>query len=82
MRNPMISGVLFVLLGEAVFLGSVSLLIWFLIFFELNALIMPLIEEPTMVDRFGDDYVSYKRNVPRWIPRLKPWTPGQTRGTR
>jgi protein-S-isoprenylcysteine O-methyltransferase Ste14 len=77
-RNPMISGVLFVLLGEAIFLGSVSLLIWYLVFFALNALIMPLIEEPMMEDRFGSDYVSYKRNVPRWIPRLKPWTPRQT----
>jgi hypothetical protein len=23
--------------------------------------------------RFGDDYILYKKNVPRWIPRLNPW---------
>ena len=72
-RNPMISGVLFVLLGEAVLAGSVSLLWWFLIFFAINAVVMPLIEEPVLEERFGSDYVTYKRNVPRWIPRLKPW---------
>jgi hypothetical protein len=41
----MISGVLSVLLGEAILLGSVPLLVWFLAFFALNALSMPLIEE-------------------------------------
>jgi protein-S-isoprenylcysteine O-methyltransferase Ste14 len=76
-RNPMISGVLSILLGEAILLGSVPLLVWFVIFFTLNALTMPLIEEPLLESRFGSEYVTYKRNVPRWIPRLKPWTPGR-----
>jgi hypothetical protein len=25
------------------------------------------------VKRFGSDYLMYKPNVPRWIPRLRPW---------
>ncbi len=75
-RNPMISGVLSVLLGEAVLLGSVPLLLWFLAFFAVNAIIMPSIEEPLLESRFGGDYATYKRNVPRWIPRPKPWKPG------
>ena len=74
-RNPMISGVLSILLGQAILFGSVPLLVWFVIIFALNALTMPLIEEPLLESRFGSDYVTYKRNVPRWIPRLKPWTP-------
>ena len=74
-RNPMISGVLSILLGEAILLGSWPLFVWFLVFFALNALTMPLVEEPILEGRFGGDYVTYKRNVPRWIPRLKPWTP-------
>ena len=32
-------------------------------------------EEPGLEKRFGAEYVEYKRNVPRWIPRLKPWRP-------
>jgi len=78
-RNPMISGVLSILLGEAILFGSVPLLVWFVIFFALNALTMPLIEEPLLESRFGSEYVTYKRNVHRWIPRLKPWTPGERR---
>jgi protein-S-isoprenylcysteine O-methyltransferase Ste14 len=64
-RNPMISGVLSILLGEAVLLGSVALLLWFLVIFVANALIMPLIEEPLLESRFGSDYTTYKQNVPR-----------------
>jgi hypothetical protein len=24
---------------------------------------------------FGEDHVGYKENVPRWVPRVKPWDP-------
>ena len=72
-RNPMISGVLSILLGEAVLLGSLPLLYWFLFFFALNAVYIPLSEEPGLVRRFGEEYLRYKANVPRWVPRLRPW---------
>jgi protein-S-isoprenylcysteine O-methyltransferase Ste14 len=72
-RNPMISGVLSILLGESALLGSPPLLLWFLAFFAVNALWMPLVEEPGLERRFGDDYLLYKRAVPRWIPRRTPW---------
>jgi protein-S-isoprenylcysteine O-methyltransferase Ste14 len=75
-RNPMITGVMSILLGEAVGLGSPPLLIWFALFFTVNAVYMPLVEEPGLARRFGDDYAVYKRNVPRWLPRPRPWTPG------
>jgi protein-S-isoprenylcysteine O-methyltransferase Ste14 len=74
-RNPMISGVLFILLGEAVLLGSPPLLVWFLVGFAVNAIYIPLTEEKSLERRFGGQYLAYKRNVPRWIPRLRPWTP-------
>jgi protein-S-isoprenylcysteine O-methyltransferase Ste14 len=72
-RNPMISGVLAVLLGEAVMLGSPPLAIWAGAFFTLNAIFIPLFEEPLLVRRFGADYEAYRAEVPRWIPRLRPW---------
>jgi protein-S-isoprenylcysteine O-methyltransferase Ste14 len=78
-RNPMISGVLAILLGEAALLGSVPLLTWFALFFAVNAIWMPLVEEPGLERRFGADYVAYKRSVPRWLPRLSPWEPGSAR---
>jgi protein-S-isoprenylcysteine O-methyltransferase Ste14 len=75
-RNPMISGVLFVLLGEALLTASQPLFGWFLIFALINAIYIPLLEEPGLVHRFGDEYRTYKRNVPRWIPRWRPWESG------
>jgi protein-S-isoprenylcysteine O-methyltransferase Ste14 len=72
-RNPMISGVLFVLLGEAAAFGSVAVLLWFAAVFGLNAVYIPLVEEPGLVRRFGADYERYRRHVPRWLPRLRPW---------
>ena len=72
-RNPMISGVLFVLLGEAAMFGSTALLIWAAAFFAVNALYMPVVEEPGLRRRFGDEYDAYRANVPAWLPRLRPW---------
>jgi protein-S-isoprenylcysteine O-methyltransferase Ste14 len=78
-RNPMISGVFSVLLGEAALLGSPPVLLWFLIVFAVNALYIPLIEERSLSERFGEEYLDYRRNVPRWIPRPGPWTQGSDR---
>jgi protein-S-isoprenylcysteine O-methyltransferase Ste14 len=75
-RNPMISGVLFVLLGESLLTASVPLLRWCLLFAVINAIYIPLLEEPMLVNRFGNEYSTYKRHVPRWIPRWKPWEGG------
>ncbi len=74
-RNPMISGVLCILFGEALLLLSQRHLIWALIFLGMNVLVIPLVEEPGLRRRFGDSYVEYCRHVPRLIPRLRPWEP-------
>lgn len=72
-RNPMISGVLFILCGESLIFGSTAILAWFLFFLLANLIYIPILEEPGLEKRFGEDYTLYKKNVPRWIPRLKPW---------
>ena len=72
-RNPMISGVLMTLLGESIAFGSIGIFICFLLFFIINHIYFIYSEEPGLARRFGDEYLSYKRNVPRWIPRLRPW---------
>jgi len=38
------------------------------------ALFVRLYEEPTLRRMFGADYEEYCRNVPRWLPRIHPWT--------
>ena len=72
-RNPMMLGVWCVLLGESLLFGSVPILLWFLLFVLGCVLLIPLWEEPDLMRRFGQPYRVYTENVPRWIPRLKPW---------
>lgn len=75
-RNPMISGVVLVLFGEAAVLLSRSHLLWALLVLAINAVYIPLIEEPMLAERFGSDYQEYRRHVPRLVPRVRPWRPG------
>lgn len=74
-RNPMISGVLFMLFGEALALESSAHVGWAAAFLLLNLIYIPLLEEPQLEARFGDDYRRYRRHVPRFLPRLRPWNP-------
>lgn len=74
-RNPMISGVLFILLGESLLLNSVNILIVALLFFLVNTVYFILKEEPDLHSRFGKGYEAYKENVPRWIPKFRPYKP-------
>jgi len=78
-RNPMISGVLAILFGEAAVLRSEAVLEWALVFFLVNAVYIPLIEEPMLERRFGESYREYKAHVRRWLPRRTPWEPGRGR---
>jgi len=75
-RNPMISGVVLVLFGEAALLLSLPHLAWAAFFLGLNALYIPLVEEPALARRFGASYREYRAHVPRVIPRLRPWNGG------
>ena len=74
-RNPMITGVLFMLLAETLLLQSWPIFLWLLVFFLLNSIYFPFVEERSLKKRFGADYLEYKKHVPRWIPRLIPWKP-------
>jgi protein-S-isoprenylcysteine O-methyltransferase Ste14 len=71
----MISGVIILLVGEALVLLSRPHLEWAIIFLGINALYIPLFEEPVLKRRFGADYGEYCRHVPRLLPRLRPWEP-------
>ncbi len=71
-RNPMISGVIFILFGEALALLSLP----HGVFLILNLVYIPLMEEPQLERRFGESYREYRRHVRRFLPRLRPWDPG------
>lgn len=72
-RNPMITGVLFILAAETLVCRSMALLGWAVLFLVANLIYLPRREEPELEKRYGAEYRLYKLNVPRWLPRLRPW---------
>jgi protein-S-isoprenylcysteine O-methyltransferase Ste14 len=66
-------GVFAILTGESITIGSAAVTIWTLLFILGNLLYIPLVEENKLAERFGKVYLIYKKNVPRWIPRLSVW---------
>ena len=73
-RNPMILGVLLVLLAESFYFNSLTLLIWMILFFFINNIYFEHFEEPELERKFADDYVDYKTNVRRWIPKTRGYS--------
>jgi protein-S-isoprenylcysteine O-methyltransferase Ste14 len=71
----MISGVIFILFGEALVLLSPPHGVWAASFLVINLIYIPLVEEPLLERRFGDSYREYRRHVRRFLPRLRPWDP-------
>src|SRR5262245_27132560 len=74
-RNPMISGVALLLVGQALLWVSWPLGIWAGIFILVNHVYFVLLEEPGLERRFGESYRVYKANVPRWVPRVNARSP-------
>jgi protein-S-isoprenylcysteine O-methyltransferase Ste14 len=76
-RNPMYVAMVFVVAGQGAWLGSPPLwayaaLLWLL--FHLRVLTY---EEPTLAKLFGEAFEEYRRAVPRWLPRARPWSGGR-----
>ena len=68
-RNPMYIGVLLVILGQAALWES-RMLVWYAGWVALGFHVFVLtVEEPMLEHLFGEAYLKYKRDVPRWIPR-------------
>jgi protein-S-isoprenylcysteine O-methyltransferase Ste14 len=66
-RNPMYLGMVLILIGAWVLLGSVSPILGVLIFVVVSDRWYILIEETKMTAKFGQTYEEYKRRVRRWI---------------
>jgi protein-S-isoprenylcysteine O-methyltransferase Ste14 len=72
-RNPMISGVYAMLLGESLAFFSPWITGWALAFIIGMSSQIIFHEERLLRERFGDPYLRYCQQVPRWLPRLKPY---------
>jgi protein-S-isoprenylcysteine O-methyltransferase Ste14 len=76
-RNPMYVAVLAVIVGQVLILGQLVLLPYAAAFWVITAAFVRFYEEPALTRRFGADYEAYRRAVPAWRPRLRPWEPGE-----
>src|SRR5215813_10983637 len=74
-RNPMYVAVTSLILGQAFLFGSLRVLEYGLVVWLAFHLFVLAYEEPTLRRTFGPEYKKFCANVPRWIPRLKPWKP-------
>ena len=77
-RNPMYVAVVAAIVGQALLLGQPGLLLYALAVFAATASFARWYEEPTLAERYGAGYEAYRRAVPAWWPRLRPWHPTQT----
>jgi protein-S-isoprenylcysteine O-methyltransferase Ste14 len=75
-RNPMYVGVVTVVLGQGLLIGSAPVLGYGVVLWLIFHLFVLGYEEPTLRRSFGTEYDHFCRNVPRWIPRFRPWRPG------
>ena len=76
-RNPMYVAVSGVILGQALIFGRAGLWVYAGAAWLTMAVFVRLYEEPTLRRRFGADYETYRRGVPAWLPRWRPWRPEQ-----
>lgn len=72
-RNPMYLAVLALVVGQALALGRLELLLYAAALVVAFVAFVRWYEEPTLRRRFGDEYEAYRRAVPAWWPRLRPW---------
>jgi protein-S-isoprenylcysteine O-methyltransferase Ste14 len=76
-RNPMYVGVLWTILGQVLLSDSRPLSIYFVSVWAAFHLVVLTYEEPALRHKFGEDYSRYRAAVPRWLPRVRPWTPDE-----
>ena len=78
-RNPLYAGNFLAWMG----FGTISGVYWFLpvaaVLFAVEYQLIVRYEEGVLESIFGDEYLSYKRNTPRWLPR-PPRDPSASRG--
>jgi protein-S-isoprenylcysteine O-methyltransferase Ste14 len=74
-RNPMYVAVAGTIVGQALVLGRPALLLYAAAFVAVTAAFARWYEEPTLRERFGAEYEAYRRAVPGWWPRRRPWRP-------
>jgi protein-S-isoprenylcysteine O-methyltransferase Ste14 len=72
-RNPMYLAVVAAITGQGLALGQFVLLGYAAVVWVTVASFVRCYEEPTLARQFGAQYQAYRRAVPAWRPRIRPW---------
>ncbi len=75
-RNPMYLAVLAIIVGQALALGQLGLLVYGGVVALAFISFVRGYEEPNLREKFGPAYDAYRRAVPGWWPRRRPWLHG------
>ena len=74
-RNPMYLAVTATILGQALLLWRPVLLTYAAIVAAGFVAFVLAYEQPSLRRQYGGSYEAYRRAVPAWWPRLRPWRP-------
>jgi len=72
-RNPMYLAVVAAITGQALALGQPVLLGYAAAAWVTTSAFARWYEEPALARQFGAQYEAYRRGVPAWRPRTRPW---------
>jgi protein-S-isoprenylcysteine O-methyltransferase Ste14 len=73
-RNPMYVAVASVILGQGLLFGSAAVLEYGTAVCVAFHLFVLLYEEPVLRAKYGEEYDRFVAQVPRWLPRTRPWS--------
>jgi protein-S-isoprenylcysteine O-methyltransferase Ste14 len=74
-RNPMYLAVTAAIVGQALLLWQPVLLTYAALVATAFVVFVLGYEQPMLRRQFGSSYEAYRRAVPAWWPRLRPWHP-------
>jgi protein-S-isoprenylcysteine O-methyltransferase Ste14 len=60
--------------GQALLCPSVGIVLYLALFVVAVTAFVRLYEEPTLRAAYGAPYQRYQQAVPRWVPRIRPWS--------
>jgi protein-S-isoprenylcysteine O-methyltransferase Ste14 len=69
-RHPIVTSILLILIGETLLTQSFMPILWLVFMMMIGVPILICVEEPRLEKKFGDAYRKYKKEVPRFIPKL------------
>ena len=78
-RNPMYLAVTVTILGQALLLWRPVLLAYAAVVLCAMVVFVLGYEQPALSRQFGESYDAYRRAVPGWWPRVRPWRPSAGR---